>query len=370
MVLAAGQLRLADVGALPQRELFIQPAPMSSFYYEATVRHSYPRAPEILRERIWYSEPGLIRREQDEMHGVLGELTSVFVGNQEGSQSYDPTSHSYSSNSVPFDPQPYPGRRASTVRSISPYTPLGLIGSPIGEAHLGPWPKDRAEVIGHALMLGRRTTVIRIADAPPWRLTFESGPEPALWLKLWVDIERGFILRSEFHYQGETRSIAQVTRADYDADFLASTFAFEPPQDALARQQDVPNCDRTPLRGEPLECKGETPAGFLFPSYLPAGYIIVDHDFRKQAKNAELYHTEFEPSGSPMARQHGPIIIDQWRRPGGFPGVAPRNDLEDRVSKERAYTEPRLRWHEGDLVIEIYGKISAAELNKVAESMR
>jgi hypothetical protein len=192
-------------------------------------------------------------------------------------------------------------------------------------------------------------------------------------LKLWVDLQRGFVLRNEFYSQGQLVKSAEITRFEYDLVLAESTFVLDAPPGSEPFEASSGPCiaARTPGAGQ---CERAAPEGFLFPAYVPEGFLAQYSRTRDSIEGSTEFAIYFEkPSTLPKSTHT--IAIKQFRRASGFPRAElPGSQVVLRNGRTayRAYVNhaQQLMWIEGDLAVTISTSLPDSELTQIAESMR
>ena len=330
--------------------------------------------------RWWYAGPDRWRWEIETTGPAIdaGTLLTVFDGEHEWG--YDDRSNAYQ-------------------RADPPELPAGLVRSPIFSAPVGPANAESIEAFmeqwrergsdtnvrlgGEEAVLGRRTQIVEIR--PAWSSGSSSAATASTEgekaapsvegaalaggvVRVFIDPERMFIMRWAVDGEGGGQSYsAGITALEYGEPIDEALFAFESPPGAreVSASDSGSGC-RTALGGLGFG----VPAGFLRPSYLPAGYGSSASGAESGADGCSLVAAW----ALMESVDDGYVLLRQRIRAGGVPaalrtGEAVQVSGHDGYRSEEEDGVARLVWFDGEIVAELTSNaLPATELLRIAES--
>ncbi len=223
-------------------------------------------------------------------------------------------------------------------------SPNDLVLYPPVSLFLGPAPADSVEElmetirgsetdfsyerIGTERVLGRTVTVVRYR--PMSRSSGSDGVATSDGFgQLWIDESDMTILRFDGESEGQTFS-SVVTRYDTGVRHKAETFRFEPPPGA--RDTSAEGSGVGPSAGGTTSSSGSigggadgggalsmtVPAGFLRPTYLPAGYHTAATEAESRDSGAEVASFAITFGPGEDEANFPAFTITEAVRPGGL----------------------------------------------------
>lgn len=235
--------------------------PADSFYLEAMVlvEGNEPHGTTETRIRWWFRDPHHYRYQLVVTPGDAAATTYIVVADGEylwRDSSDQPAYHRDALSELP------PGAAVSLPISIllGP-APAPTMGDLLRELLSRGDPERRherfARVVGKERVLGVETQVVEFgptwhssggsADASGNRQTFEESGGSA---RIWVDVERMFILRYEEDVGDQGRARADVVDLKYGARIDDGVFRFEPPPGKTLDTRPATD-NQTPARATP-----------------------------------------------------------------------------------------------------------------------
>ncbi|MDA1061612.1 MAG: hypothetical protein O2895_01660 [Chloroflexi bacterium] len=219
-------------------------------------------------------------------------------------------------------------------------------------------------------MLGRTVEVVEIR--PVWSSvsggTASDTSDSGGVIRVFIDAERMFILRWAVDGEGRGQSVVtEVAALEYGADIDPALLTFEPPPDAREDADALTNsCSGTGSLGG----RGfSTQLGFLYPSYVPAGYRQIASGSEGSGSGCESVSIwsllESEAGGY--------LLLRQRTRPGGVPAALRVGQPVD-VGGRDGYRASeggveRLVWADGEAVALLESDtLPFEELLRIAES--
>jgi len=373
-VIAAFVLLTRDPN-LSQDDLTREPLTFESFYYE--LREQLPSEAmtaedlEYSPDRYWFQRLDLARQESEWTDEIFGQVTSHSVGRGPESWSYDAHDHGVR----------YYSERASVHGHRSPATYPGSVGPMLTSVQEF---FDQAEydgatsmrIVGREEMLGRPVAVVVVDPWEPFRVDSMGEPPQPHRLELRVDVERGFILRSDYYAAGELYSSHEITRIKYDPVLPEATFVFEVPAGATSSgEASALACIKARQPGM-TECERSAPEGFLFPRYLPDEFLVQYSNARPSLQGFTEFLVTIQRPSNLLKSTHW-LNIREFHKPGGFPDHT-LTGREITLGNGRAVfvsTSPNgqitdIWWLDGELLITLSTSLAMTELVKVVESMQ
>ena len=203
-------------------------------------------------------------------------------------------------------------------------------------------------------------TASPVAGRPAWRLDLRSRADGSLRRSLWVDRERGLVLRSlERSPDGSPVSETRFLKVSFPARQDEGLFAFDPPAGAKVSKRLEPDY----MAVEEAKEAGVEPR---LPAWLPSGYVFESLDLLPKGKK-KVVHYRFSDGVNALSLFQCP--------PRSRLALGPKGGEKVRVGAGKgvlawAPEGAILSWSSGKTRFFLVGRLPAESLRRVAESVR